>query len=283
MFDIQESNAYIFKYKLLAKREKMRSRFYKYHGAGNDFILVDDFEQKFPRTDDELIRKMCNRHFGIGSDGLILLCPSEKNDFGMIYYNSDGHPGSMCGNGGRCLLAFARDRGRISGKDRVSFDAVDGIHEGEFVSHKIIRLKMNDAKVPQKNEKGYFVNSGSPHHVEYVDNLRGIDVEKQGQKLRAHKMYAPEGCNVNFIKEEKNGSLSIRTYERGVEAETLACGTGAVASAIVHYATGHKKDAYEINARGGKLKIYFRKNHEIFSDVWLEGPAVYVFEGEIKE
>ncbi len=200
----------------------------------------------------------------------------------MVYYNANGVPGSMCGNGGRCLLAFARDLGYVTEEEKIVFDASDGEHEGRFTAEHLVRLKMQDAGRPRKAGRGYFADSGSPHHVEYVDNLKDVDVDKRGRALRDHEMYAPGGANVNFVKVEKDDSLSIRTYERGVEAETFACGTGSVASAMVHCFLGNTKDVFTINARGGKLNVSFTCRDGLFTDVWLEGPAAYVFKGEIR-
>ena len=260
----------------------MNMSFFKYQGTGNDFILIDDFERIFPQDNNELIRTMCDRRFGIGADGLILLLPSTSKDFKMTYFNSNGYEGTMCGNGGRCLLAFARDRGRIFGKSSIYFDAIDGEHEGYFIDHNTVCLKMRNVSGFKKQSKGYRVNTGSVHHVEYVDNLVDIDVYRRGRTIRRHNSYAPDGCNVNFIQPEKNGTLSIRTYERGVEKETLSCGTGSVASAIVHHATGHQREEYIINTRGGILKVSFHFHENIYQNIWLEGPATYVFKGEIK-
>ena len=253
---------------------------YKYQGAGNDFIMVDNRDGGFPREDHDLIRRMCDRHFGVGADGLMLLCPSAEYDLDMLYYNADGRPGSMCGNGGRCMAAFARDRGYVRGNGSLHFTAVDGEHVAQFTGDNGVRLKMRDCEEPRRVLNGYFVDSGSPHHVEYVDNLLEMDVDKAGRSLREHKAYAPGGCNVDFVREEKNGSLSLRTFERGVEGETLACGTGAVAAAVVQHARSARKPPYDIHMRGGTLKVYLRKRGGIFTDIWLEGPAEFVFKGE---
>ncbi|MBW6458600.1 MAG: diaminopimelate epimerase [FCB group bacterium] len=208
----------------------MKIVFSKYHGAGNDFILIDDFAENFPADNNELIRGLCDRRFGIGADGLMLLRSSAALDFSMLYFNADGHEGSMCGNGGRCLAAFALERGYVSTQKDIIFSAVDGEHRAHFRGETIVCLQMRDVAKIQKKGHGFCVDTGSVHHVEYVDNLVDIDICRRGRALRRHPMYAPSGCNVNFIKMETDGSLSIRTYERGVENETLACGTGSVAA-----------------------------------------------------
>jgi len=260
----------------------MRIEFSKYHGAGNDFILIDDFSETFPAEDNHLIRELCDRRFGIGADGLILLRPSSTSGFSMFYYNADGLEGSMCGNGGRCLVAFARDRGRVGSDKEITFDAVDGVHRARIIDETTVCLKMNDVKSITEKGRGYCLNTGSLHHVEYVDNLVDINICGRGKALREHAMYAPDGCNVNFIKTENDGSLSIRTYERGVENETMACGTGSVAAAIVHHAQGNEKKEYTLRAPGGILKVRFRYSEENgYEDIWLEGPALKVFDGDI--
>ncbi len=257
--------------------------FSKYHGAGNDFILIKDTGATFPENDHELIRELCDRHFGVGADGLMLLRSSEKHDFTMMYFNSNGHEGTMCGNGGRCLIAFAKDCGHINKNEDIIFDAIDGEHEGVIVQPGLISLNMRDVRSITKMDNGFGLNTGSVHHVEYVDNLVDIDVYRAGRALREHKMYKPNGCNVNYIQEEKDGSLSIRTYERGVDNETLACGTGAIASAIVHHFTGHIKDKYLIRARGGDLEVSFQYDGKRYYNIWLEGPTAFVFEGVWKK
>jgi diaminopimelate epimerase len=262
---------------------RMRILFSKYHGAGNDFILIKDIDGNFPTKNHKVIRELCDRRFGIGADGLMLLRSSEKKDFTMLYFNSNGHEGTMCGNGGRCLIAFAKDCGYIN-KDRdIIFDAIDGEHEGLIIRPGLISLKMGDVNTINKMDGGFGLNTGSVHHVEYVDKLVDMDVCRAGRALREHKMYKPDGCNVNYIEEDDDGSLSIRTYERGVENETLACGTGSVAAAIVHHSTGHIKDKYVIRARGGELAVRFQYDGKKYHNIWLEGPVAFVFEGVWKK
>ncbi len=258
----------------------MSITFSKYQGAGNDFILIDDTNHNFRETDHELIRNMCDRNFGIGADGLMLLRNSTNKDFTMVFFNADGYEGTMCGNGGRCLVAFARQCGKIDKDDNIRFDAVDGEHHAVIKSEGHVSLKMKDVFEIKNKGNGFMVDTGSIHHVEYVDNLAKMDVYGHGRTIREHKMYEPAGCNVNFVKVEKPNILSIRTYERGVENETLACGTGSVAAAIVHYSRGYVYDKYIIKATGGELGVRFKNDGIKYYDIWLDGPATFVFKGE---
>ena len=254
--------------------------FSKYQGAGNDFILIEDLQNNFPDKDHKLISKLCDRRFGIGADGLMLLRSSDQYDFTMVYFNADGFEGTMCGNGGRCLVRFAKDSGCISKTKKIIFDAVDGIHEANILDDGLVSLKMSNVKSIQKKGKGWCVNTGSTHHVEYVDKLVDMDVYRHGRAIRRHNMYAPEGCNVNFIMSDDMGNIAIRTYERGVENETLACGTGSVAAAIVHHSQGNHQERYSIKARGGNLSVRFDHENGEYKNIWLEGPATFVFKGE---
>ena len=256
--------------------------FSKYQGAGNDFILIDDTGNNFPNKDHKLIQRLCDRKFGIGADGLMLLRNSPNKDFTMHYFNADGYEGTMCGNGGRCLVAFARDCGHISKNEGIYFNAIDGEHCAKIIDGDSISLKIKDVYEIRKKGDGYMVDTGSIHHVEYVDNLVNMDVYGYGKAIREHKMYSPQGCNVNFIKVENGNHISIRTYERGVENETLSCGTGSVAAAIVHHSKGFVYNKYFINARGGKLSVRFKNDSKKYYDIWLDGPATFVFNGEWK-
>ena len=249
----------------------MNILFSKYQGAGNDFILINDTDNNFPEKDHDLIQKLCDRKFGIGADGLMLLRDSQDKDFTMLYFNADGYEGTMCGNGGRCLVAYARDCGHTNKLEGIVFDAIDGEHSATIINEGLISLKMKDVFEIKNMGAGYGVDTGSIHHVEYVDNLVDMDVCGLGRAIREHKMYSPEGCNVNFIKAENSKYISIRTYERGVENETLACGTGSVASAIVHH------------HRGFIFDVRFKNDGKKYYDIWLEGPAVFVFKGEWKQ
>lgn len=261
----------------------MKTVFYKYHGTGNDFIIIDDRESFF-NLPEEVISQMCNRRFGIGADGLILLQNDEKYDFRMLYFNSDGSESTMCGNGGRCITAFANHLRIISNK--ATFVAIDGIHES--IIHNIdesgeadVKLKMKDIQDIMIVGDNFFINSGSPHYIVFVNDLQKYDVVENGRKLRYQKDFEPGGTNVNFI-EELNGRIYIRTYERGVEDETLSCGTGTTACAIAIAAVKKiKKGSIALIAPGGQLNVSFTKNDTTFENIWLEGPAKFVYKGEI--
>ncbi len=259
----------------------MRISFSKYQGAGNDFVLVEDRECVFPDDDNDLISKICDRRFGVGADGLILLRPSEANDFKMVYFNSDGREGTMCGNGGRCLVAFARDCFWIDPEKEIVFDAIDGLHYAKILTNTQVSLKMIDVDKVVEKLGGYHVETGSRHHVQFISGIESYPVDSEGLIIRNHEIYAPEGCNVNFIEDLGAGVLAIRTYERGVEAETLACGTGSVAAAIAHHYKGNVFPGYVVRALGGELKVRFNNSDGRYREVVLEGPAEFVFKGEI--
>ncbi len=259
----------------------MKIPFTKYHGAGNDFILIDNREETFG-LEAKQIEKLCNRHFGIGADGLILLQESEGYDFSMRYFNADGNEASLCGNGGRCIVAFARHLGII--KKETTFWAVDGEHQAMILSSSKdidnIRLKLNDVNDWSHSGNDLIFDTGSPHLIKKVDDVENFDIISEGRQIRYSDRFTDEGINVNFIS-PGNQHIKIRTYERGVESETLACGTGAVASALA--ASFHQyKSPVLLKARGGELKVSYNFDENKFTDIWLEGPAAYVFDGEIK-
>lgn len=253
--------------------------FYKYQGAGNDFVMIDNRSLTFPKNNTELIRNLCDRRFGIGGDGLILLEPSKKYDFKMVYFNADGNEGSMCGNGGRCIVRFAEQLQIITQK--TTFEATDGVHFATL-SSKTVSLEMIEVNEVTTFKTHCFLNTGSPHHVEFCDNLKDKNIKKIGADIRYGAPYFKEGTNVNFAEQINTNTFDIRTYERGVEDETLACGTGATAVAIAAYKS-KKTSAKEIyiNALGGKLKISFDENNGLFSNVFLTGEATFVFKGSI--
>lgn len=252
-------------------------RFSKYQGAGNDFILVDNRDNAFDRADEALVEKLCNRRFGIGADGLMLLQTRENYDFEMIYYNADGREGSMCGNGGRCIVAFARDLGIIT--DKTVFLAVDGIHHASL-SADLVNLQMIDVTDFARDGEAYLLQTGSPHYVEFVKNLQDKNVFQDGYAIRNNATYGKEGINVNFIEAEGDGYF-LRTFERGVEDETYACGTGATAAAMAVALQQNLEGDINIPIRvlGGQLYISFHKQGKHFTEVFLKGPAQFVFEG----
>jgi len=257
----------------------MKVNFYKYHGTGNDFIIIDNRLTQI-KLDTDQIRFLCDRHFGIGADGLMYIENHPTLAFKMRYYNSDGNESTMCGNGGRCLTAFAKDLGLVN--DKAIFDAIDGLHEAIINKNDTISLKMTDVSGCKINENNYLLNTGSPHLVIFEPEVNKIDVFKRGATIRYSKEFEPSGVNVNFVQFYGN-DLFVRTYERGVENETLSCGTGATASAIsATINMNTDKNSWDIRTIGGKLNVRFKKsqNHE-FTDIWLTGPASFVFKGEI--
>jgi diaminopimelate epimerase len=252
----------------------METAFFKYEGAGNDFIMVDNRHMDFP-AGEGLILRLCDRHFGIGADGLILLQEEPGFDFRMVYFNSDGRESTFCGNGGRCAAAFARQLGIVS--DAASFIARDGKHEATFHG-ELVRLKMTDTIFPVKSGSGYTLFTGSPHYCEFVADVLQADVFGEGRRIR--KSFGEEGINVNFI-EKKDGRIFIRTYERGVEDETLSCGTGVTAAALLAAAEGYQSPV-EVETRGGILSVEYSPSANGFAHVFLTGPARLVFSGSIR-
>jgi len=255
-------------------------KFFKYQGAGNDFVLIDNRDQQFDADDTALVARLCDRRFGIGADGLMLLQEKEGYGFEMLYYNADGNLGSMCGNGGRCIVSFAKHLGII--KSKTFFLAVDGEHEATISdAADWVSLKMIDVKYIEKIDEHYVLNTGSPHYVQLVDQLKELDVFQAGRAIRYNDTYRQEGINVNFV-EPQNEGYAVRTYERGVEDETLACGTGvtavALAMALHHNQVGNINTP--IKAMGGNLNIRFSHlGKGMFENIYLEGPAKLVFEG----
>jgi len=253
--------------------------FNKYQGAGNDFIIIDNRNSIFNPDNPALIKKLCDRRFGIGADGLILINNKTGFDFEMVYFNADGYIGSMCGNGGRCTADFALKSGIAEKKLR--FIAADGIHYAE-PEGELIRLKMNDVNEIRSVAGNYFIITGSPHYVIFMKELDNFDVFNEGRKIRQSKDFQPGGTNVNFVESESNG-IFVRTFERGVEDETLSCGTGVTASAIASVLSGHfVSSPVNVRTRGGNLKVEFDVNGTQISDIWLCGPATFVFEGKIR-
>ncbi len=254
----------------------MTFTFYKYHGTGNDFVLIDDREERFPIST-KTIESLCHRRFGIGADGLILLQNASGADFKMVYFNADGNQSTMCGNGGRCIVKFAHNLGLI--QNRASFFAIDGIHEATVLADEIISLKMSDTGKAYDSHAALFLNTGSPHHVAKVAAVADVDVFAEGRKKRNE--YGPEGANVNFV-EVLNDEIFVRTYERGVENETFSCGTGVTAAALVAHQMGWvNAEKIPIRTPGGRLEVSFTPAKNGYENVWLTGPATFVFKGEI--
>ena len=256
----------------------MAITFYKYEGTGNDFIMIDNRDLSFPKENNLLVHKLCDRHFGIGADGIILLENDEKTDFRMVYYNADGNEGTMCGNGGRCIVAFAKKLGIISNK--TSFNAVDGLHHAS-IENKLVSLQMIDVKTVDVYDNYVFTNTGSPHHVQLIDSLTTYDVVANGRKIRND--YGKEGSNINFVQQISETTFNVRTYERGVEDETLACGTGVTAVAIAMHKT-NKTNAttIKLSVLGGELEVFLKVEDEYYKNVFLKGPATFVFKGTIE-
>jgi diaminopimelate epimerase len=259
----------------------MKIPFSKYHGTGNDFIIIDNRKLQWKPKQEEIAR-LCDRHFGIGGDGLMLLTEKPGVDFYMTYYNSDGRESTMCGNGARCMIIFARSLGLAGSETR--FQAIDGEHLGKVIqqeSSDIISLNMNDVTVDEVDENHLFLNTGSPHYVIFTQEVETLDIITEAKKIRFNERFREEGTNVDFV-EIRNDVLFVRSYERGVEDETLSCGTGVTASVLAHAVKNPARHTFmDVKTRGGTLRVSFHQEGNTFSDIWLEGPAMLVFQGEI--
>jgi diaminopimelate epimerase len=252
-------------------------QFEKYQGTGNDFIMIDNRQSVFDKTDVDLIKQLCHRKFGIGADGLIFIEDHEKHDFNMIYFNPDGTQ-SLCGNGSRCAVKYANSLGMIG--DEAVFLTVDGALNA-YLRDNMVYLKMPDVKGYSLHAQDYFIDTGSPHYIQFVDHVEILDVYKRGKDIRYRTEFQPDGTNVNFVEKKADDHIYVRTYERGVEDETLSCGTGVTAAAL---ATGIKKEkgSVVIETRGGNLRVDFESDGEGgFRQIFLIGPAEKVFEGKI--
>ncbi|MBS1735025.1 MAG: diaminopimelate epimerase [Bacteroidetes bacterium] len=259
----------------------MNLKLHKYQGAGNDFILLDNREAKTNILSEKKIKELCDRHFGIGADGLMIMNAKDDYDFEMIYYNSDGRVGSMCGNGGRCITRFAYDSGIK--KSSFKFFAVDGDHESTIDFEKKVSLKMIDVNQVDFLLNHYLLNTGSPHYVKFVPDVYNLDVVKEGSAIRFSKDFSENGVNVNFVQTISEDEIYVRTYERGVEDETLSCGTGVTASALVAAHNDNGFNAVCVRTKGGKLQVEFEKSGENnFTNIWLSGPAEFVFQTTIE-
>ena len=258
----------------------MTMTFYKYQGTGNDFIIVDNRLQNVDKNDTKRIQEICDRRFGIGADGFILLENDKISDFKMVYYNADGNESSMCGNGGRCITAFAKYLGIID--NRAKFMAIDGLHQSK-IENDIVELQMQDVNTIKVFDQHSFLDTGSPHHVEMVSGLEKIDVKEEGSMIRYGEPYGKAGSNVNFVEQLSNNYFAVRTYERGVEDETLSCGTGVTAVALAMHKTSKTsfKDI-RLKTQGGELKVRFETDVSGYKSIWLIGPTEQVFKGEIE-
>jgi diaminopimelate epimerase len=255
----------------------MEIHFYKYHGTGNDFIILDNRNLVFDLTQQQ-IAFLCHRHFGIGADGLMLLNSHTDFDFEMVYYNSDGKQSSMCGNGGRCIVAFAKKLNLI--ENNAHFIAIDGEHFATL-NNDIISLKMNDVNSIKINETYFELHTGSPHYVAFSDYTREMDIKKEGALIRYSPLYKDMGINVNFVEIKDDKTIFARTYERGVEDETLSCGTGVTACALINMLDKNGSQEINIETLGGNLIVQATNNNNTFTDVYLIGEATFVFEGNI--
>lgn len=259
----------------------MTLQFTKYQGSGNDFIIFDNREGIMPTLSTQQVHRLCDRHFGIGADGLMLMNRHDEYDFEMIYFNADGNVSTMCGNGGRCMIRCAYDLGIHQYTYR--FLAADGLHEGEIdLDHNLIRLKMSDVNEVHYSYGQAVLHTGSPHFVKFVNRLEEVDVVESGRLVRYSKSYETEGINVNFVENISEDTIHVRTYERGVEDETLSCGTGVTAAALVSAHNHHGFNKVNIKTPGGLLSVEFEKHNDSqFDNIWLIGPAHFVFKGSI--
>jgi diaminopimelate epimerase len=257
----------------------MQIQFQKFQGCGNDFIIIDN-RNKEVKLSNTQVEILCDRHFGIGADGLMLLENASGYDFHMVYYNSDGRISTLCGNGSRCITRFANKLGIV--KEKAHFLAADGAHDC-LINGDEVALHMADVSKIEDKGDHFFVNTGSPHVVKWVDNLEAYDVYGEGKRIRTSEPYNSQGgSNVNFIQKTDKG-IFIRTYERGVENETLSCGTGVTAAALVAAQAGKASspNSCHVQALGGNFTVTFQNNNGAFSNIWLKGPAEYVFSGEV--
>jgi len=251
--------------------------FFKYQGTGNDFVMIDDRKATFSLNDHELIAHLCHRKFGIGADGLILIRHHAEADFEMIYYNADGYLTSLCGNGSRCAVKFADQLGIV--KKQCRFMTIEGILDAK-IDNDLVHIKMPDVNKIEIHKDHYFLHTGSPHHICFVEDVEKHDVFHEGRKIRNGAPYFEEGSNVNFVQSFSNSEIFVRTYERGVENETLSCGTGVTAAALAQSLQGHPSPI-NVKTLGGNLQISFESKNKGFKNIFLIGPAVNVFKGTI--
>ncbi|HEY0299459.1 MAG TPA: diaminopimelate epimerase [Arachidicoccus sp.] len=253
--------------------------FSKYQGTGNDFVMIDGRNKDLNITI-EGIKTICNRRFGVGSDGLIILKDHPSLDFEMDYYNADGTQ-SMCGNGGRCAVMFAKQLGIL--KSKYQFLAIDGEHSATLEDNDWINLRMHDVSNVDFVNSSFVLNTGSPHYVKFVEEVKKMNVAEEGRKIRYSEAYKEKGINVNFVQVLDDTTIFVRTYERGVEGETYSCGTGVTAASLVSAHNERGFNRIEVKTLGGNLAVEFdKKGEEHFDNIWLCGPAELVFTGQIK-
>jgi diaminopimelate epimerase len=258
----------------------MKLEFYKYQGTGNDFVILDNRQNQVPVLTTKFIKHICDRRFGVGADGLMFLSNKAGFDFEMVYFNADGNESSMCGNGGRCLVKFAHHIGIH--KSRYHFIAIDGEHAAEIDSDGGVRLKMKNVTEVEHHNAHFILNTGSPHFVKFAVNVPNIDVVETGREIRYSPAFEKEGINVNFVELLADDSIYVRTYERGVEDETLSCGTGVTASALIAAHNENGFNRVEVKTPGGHLSVEFEKvDDQTFRNIWLCGPAELVYKGEM--
>ncbi len=254
----------------------LKLHFSKYQGAGNDFILIDNRSGTHQLSTDQ-IQKLCDRNFGIGSDGLILIEESDSANYFVNFYNPDGSQ-SFCGNGSRCAFRMAQRIGLV--KKEGSFQAIDGLHQAKSISDDV-SISMSDVAGVDAYKDGFVLQTGSPHFVKFAEEIENIDLVKEAHSIRYDAHYKDKGINVNFVLPESDG-IKMRTYERGVEAETLACGTGVTAAALVFALSRDHVEAVKVQTRGGKLSVNFERAGQGFKKIWLTGPAEHVYDGNIE-
>jgi diaminopimelate epimerase len=252
--------------------------FYKYEATGNDFVIIDNRKKEFSFSVDQ-IEKICDRKFGVGADGLMLIENHPTLDFNLIYYNSDGSP-SLCGNGSRAAVMMASSLHLI--KDVTTFEAYDGQHKANLLPNNIVRLKMNDVKEVKQLANGVFIHTGSPHFIQTVSDVRAYPIKEEGRQIRYSDAFKPDGTNANFIEMLSDNTIFVRTYERGVEDETLSCGTGVTAAALAASFQGYQSPV-KIQTLGGELSVEFKVGQDgSFQDIFLIGPAKKVFQGVLE-
>ena len=258
----------------------MQLPFIKYQGAGNDFIIVDQFDERWlDRGDEEIIKSLCDRRFGIGADGFIILEPHDTADFAMVYFNADGKVGSLCGNGARCAVACMHHLGRFAAEG--TFMAYDGLHHAKIYETDLVDITMQPVDSVELNSSYFILDTGSPHYVSFVEDLSDLDIVEAGKAIRYSKRFREKGINVNFVEEHEDG-IEVNTYERGVEDETLSCGTGVTAAAISYAIKHDQRDgSVDVKTKGGKLKVRFTRTATGFEGIWLAGPATLVFKGVV--